>query len=139
MRLDTIATGGPVENWADSRDEILSLVDKHISEGFDKPESLFRNPLTGITTSISDLRLELGKALWGFDSPPFTIQRLAELALLENCRDQYPRHATYKYLYALLHVVRVKSTLSDFDEIELPDVDDNDGVRLDEISWAPPI
>lgn len=137
MSVATIAEGGTVENWADARDEILSLIDKHIADDFEKPDESFRDPLTGITTHPSDLRRELGKTLWGFDSPPFTVQRLAELALLDGCREQYPRDAPYKYLFALAHVVRVKSTLADFDEVELPNADRNDGVRLDDISWAP--
>lgn len=134
--MEQIAQDGKVSNWAATREEIIEAVNAAVKTEFDAAEP-FKDPLTGTTKSVEQLRVEFCAALYGFESAPFTVQRIAELAL--EPRRLFKRTDVVKYLHALLHNVRVTSTINDFDadEDEI-DHDSETGVVLSDIEWSSP-
>ena len=131
MSAAAVAQGEKVDNWAALRDEIIAKVDANVAE-FDVPPP-FTDPLTGVTTTAEELRLAFDKALYSYEAAPFTVQRLAELAVDTG---NYGKKDAIKYLHALLRNVTVTSTVDDFDDLdEGLRESEEPGVILSAIDW----
>ncbi|PRT56544.1 hypothetical protein B9G98_04164 [Wickerhamiella sorbophila] len=131
--MDETASTGAVANWAATREEVIEMVAKIIKTDFD-PAEPFKDPLTGTVRTVDQLRLDFCQALYGFESAPFTVQRIAELTLEPT--KHFGRKDVIKYLHALLHNVHVTSTVNDFDAEEDIDHESERGVVLSDIEWT---
>ncbi|KAK9378171.1 PPP4R2-domain-containing protein [Kockiozyma suomiensis] len=126
------------DDWPLLRTHIVSLIQRAATDSFTPPIA---------TVQKQKLNTLIQTLVEGFpSSPPFTLQRLAELAVSPT--QHYNEHARDKYLRALERVVTVESSIQDLDSLRKRDTEntimfvsagvsmsDNPVIKLSPIEW----
>jgi hypothetical protein len=132
--------------WDEALDQIKSDIENTVKKSFDIPSQPFKDPLTLRVETVDEIVAAIQKSLEKdfSDSPPFTIQRLAELIAEPNAL--YGRAFVYKYLLAMRQVLSVSSTIDQYPEDVIrqdlknssnhQDKAPDGGVYLTKISWV---
>ncbi len=100
---DVMRSGFSQQSWMEAK-EILSTRTLHVLNGF---ESLYGFKVSKDEKTYEERKNEVLAALDGFDRPPFTIQRIAEVIL--EPQTQYS--STHKLLNGLEKLLSVTTTL----------------------------
>lgn len=110
--LKEVAANGECPDWPRARAEILEAVDARLAGALDAAP--FVDPISGLASTVPELRQTLAECLDRFEQPPFTVQRLAELAVAPP---DYASNAAYKYLHALIRTASVETPATMFEDL----------------------
>lgn len=139
---------GEMLGWQAARKHVQVLITENCAAYEPIKEGHVINAVTGHSESVTEqINRVVGllDAPQFKDSPPFTVQRMAEL--LTNPYQYYPRNQLAKYLRALERVLLVSSSVADYGKIDLIDntptmesgekIKPDSGIVLTPIPWIP--
>lgn len=107
------------KTWSIMVEPIIFKIDRIMSDKFDPIEEAIVDSLTGMSQTLEERLVSIkDKLAQDFSySPPFTVQRLAELLLRPN--ECYNKENPDKFLCALERVLSVSTTIDDYLNLDM--------------------